>query len=119
LKRATAFPRIPLQTRRKLSSGYQRISLADGMMETTPCGTTPFAKEDDKGGAFKTVNLLGTTTNVVLTDRTNGVTSDPVHIARRMTLPTVSWESIAILPLHPAQGPTRLYANPLDVGFEP
>lgn len=94
----------------KLNPGVQRISLTDGTVETilrgtascdgirtTPWGTVLFTEEDDSGGAYELLNPL-TTTGVVITDRAAGTTSDPANVARRMALPTMAWEGIAVLP---------------------
>lgn len=94
----------------KLNPGVQRISLADGKVETivrgtsacdgirtTPWGTILFTEEDDFGGAYEMLDPLGMT-EVVITDRATGETSDPAKVARRMALPTMAWEGLHILP---------------------
>ena len=94
----------------KMNPGVQRISLTDGKVETivrgtsacdgirtTPWGTVLFTEEDDAGGAYEMLNPL-TTTGIVLTDRAAGTTSDAARVIRRMALPTMAWEGIAILP---------------------
>ncbi|MGB8815037.1 MAG: alkaline phosphatase PhoX [Paracoccaceae bacterium] len=93
----------------KLTSGVQRISLADGKVETivrgtsscdgirtTAWGTVLFTEEEDAGGAYELLNPL-TTTEVVITDRATGTTSDATAVVRRMALPTMAWEGIAVL----------------------
>lgn len=94
----------------RLNPGVQRISLADGKVETilrgtnscdgiraTAWGTILFTEEDDAGGAYEVLDPL-TTTEVVISDRAAGTTSDPAHVVRRMALPTMAWEGIAVLP---------------------
>lgn len=95
----------------KLNPGVQRISLADGKVETivrgtngcdgirtTAWGTVLFTEEDDAGGAYEILNPLAITAAVVITDRATGTTSDPAAVVRRMALPTMAWEGIAVLP---------------------
>lgn len=92
----------------RLNPGVQRIALADGRVETivrgtsscdgirtTAWGTVLFTEEDDQGGAYEVLNPL-TTTEVVITDRATGTTSDPATVLRRMALPTMAWEGIGI-----------------------
>lgn len=94
----------------KLNPGVQRISLADGKVETivrgtsscdgirtTPWGTVLFTEEDDAGGAYEMMDPLGMA-EVVITDRATGKTSDETKVIRRMALPTMAWEGIAVLP---------------------
>ena len=93
----------------RLNPGVQRISLADGKVETivrgtsscdgirtTAWGTVLFTEEDDAGGAYELLNPL-TTTEVVITDRVAGTTSDPASVVRRMALPTMAWEGIGLM----------------------
>ena len=93
----------------RLNPGVQRISLADGKVETivrgtnscdgirtTAWGTVLFTEEDDAGGAYELLNPL-TTTDVVITDRATGATSDPAAVVRRMALPTMAWEGIGLM----------------------
>ena len=92
----------------RLNPGVQRIALADGKVETivrgtsacdgirtTAWGTVLFTEEDDVGGAYELLNPL-TTTDVVITDRATGTTSDPAAVVHRMALPTMAWEGIGI-----------------------
>jgi len=92
----------------RLNPGVQRISLADGKVETivrgtsscdgirtTAWGTILFTEEDDLGGAYELLNPL-TTTDVVITDRAAGTTSDAGNVVRRMALPTMAWEGIGL-----------------------
>jgi secreted PhoX family phosphatase len=94
----------------KLNPGVQRISLADGKVETlvrgtsscdgirtTPWGTVLFTEEDDRGGAYEMLDPLGMT-EVVIKNRETGETSDPSKVVRRMALPTMAWEGFTILP---------------------
>ncbi len=94
----------------RLNPGVQRISLADGTVETilrgtsscdgirtTPWGTVLFTEEDDAGGAYEILNPLAITEAVVITDRATGTTSDTAAVVRRMALPTMAWEGIAVL----------------------
>ena len=94
----------------KLNPAVQRVSLADGKVETivrgtsscdgirtTPWGTVLFTEEDDVGGAYEMLDPLHIS-NVVITDRAVGTTSDMTKVIRRMALPTMAWEGIAILP---------------------
>ena len=93
----------------RMNPGVQRIALADGKVETivrgtascdgirtTAWGTVLFTEEDDLGGAYELLNPL-TTTEVVITDRATGATSDPAAVARRMALPTMAWEGIGLM----------------------
>ena len=92
----------------RLNPGVQRIALADGKVETilrgtsacdgirtTAWGTILFTEEDDQGGAYELLNPL-TTTDVVITDRALGTTSDAAAVVRRMALPTMAWEGIGL-----------------------
>ena len=94
----------------KLNPAVQRISLADGKVETivrgtnscdgirtTAWGTVLFTEEDDAGGAYEILNPLAITEAVVISDRAAGTTSDPAAVVRRMALPTMAWEGIATL----------------------
>lgn len=95
----------------KWNPGVQRISLADGKVETivrgtsgcdgirtTAWGTVLFTEEDDAGGAYEILNPLAITEAVVITDRATGATSDAAAVVRRMALPTMAWEGIGVLP---------------------
>ncbi len=95
----------------KMNPGVQRISLADGKVETivrgtsscdgirtTAWGTVLFTEEDDLGGAYEILNPLAITEAVILTDRVTGATTDAAAVVRRMALPTMAWEGIGILP---------------------
>ena len=92
----------------RLNPGVQRISLADGKVETvvrgtsscdgirtTAWGTVLFTEEDDAGGAYEILNPLAVS-DVVITDRATGVTSDAAAVVRRMALPTMAWEGIGV-----------------------
>lgn len=94
----------------KLNPGVQRVALADGKVETivrgtnscdgirtTPWGTVLFTEEDDDGGAYELFDPL-TTTEVSITDRKTGETTDAAKVVRRMALPTMAWEGLHILP---------------------
>lgn len=94
----------------KLNPGVQRISLADGKVETilrgtqscdgirtTAWGTILFTEEDDRGGAYEILDPLAITEPVVISDRETGVTNDPAMVRRWMALPTMAWEGIAVL----------------------
>ena len=94
----------------KLQPGVQRIALADGKVETivrgtsscdgirtTAWGTILFTEEEKDGGAYELFDPL-TTTNVSITDRKTGETSDPAKVVRRMALPTMAWEGIEVMP---------------------
>lgn len=93
----------------KLNPGVQRVSLADGAVETivrgtsscdgirtTPWGTILFTEEDDLGLAYEILNPLETN-EVVILDRATGETSDPARVVVRLALPTMAWEGIAVL----------------------
>ena len=93
----------------RLNPGVQRISLADGTVETilrgtmscdgirtTAWGTILFTEEDDAGGAYELLNPL-TAKDLVITDRATGATSDPAAVVRRMALPTMAWEGIGLM----------------------
>lgn len=94
----------------KMQPGVQRIALADGRVETivrgtsscdgirtTAWGTVLFTEEDDAGGAYEILNPLAIVDAVTIKDRATGETSDPAAVARRMALPTMAWEGIAVL----------------------
>lgn len=94
----------------KMNPGVQRISLADGKVETivrgtsscdgiraTPWGTILFTEEDDRGGAYEILDPLAITQPVTITNRETGETTDPAAVVRRMALPTMAWEGIAVL----------------------
>ena len=95
----------------KMNPGVQRVSLADGKVETivrgtsscdgirtTAWGTVLFTEEDDLGGAYEILNPLAITEAVSITDRATGTTTDAAAVVRRMALPTMAWEGIGILP---------------------
>lgn len=92
----------------KFNPGVQRISLADGAVETivrgtsgcdgirtTPWGTILFTEEEDDGHAYEILDPLATT-EVTITDRATGETTDPAHVALRLALPTIAWEGIGV-----------------------
>ncbi|HQY43525.1 MAG TPA: hypothetical protein PK450_05035 [Paracoccaceae bacterium] len=95
----------------KMNPGVQRISLADGKVETivrgtmscdgirtTAWGTVLFTEEDDRGGAYEILNPLAISSAVTITNRETGETTDPAAVVRRMAMPTMAWEGIALLP---------------------
>jgi len=95
----------------KLNPAVQRISLADGTVETivrgtnscdgirtTAWGTVLFTQEDDRGGTYEILNPLAITDAITITNRDTGETTDPAAVVRRMALPTMAWEGIAALP---------------------
>jgi hypothetical protein len=95
----------------KLNPGLQRIALADGKVETilrgtsscdgiraTPWGTILFTEENEAGGAYEMLDPLAIAEPVVITDGATGATSDEARVTRRMALPTMAWEGIAVLP---------------------
>jgi Bacterial protein of unknown function (DUF839) len=94
----------------KLNPGLQRVSMADGSVETilrgtnscdgirtTPWNTVLFTEEDDAGGAYEILNPL-VAKDIVITDRKAGTVSDPAMVVRHMDLPTMAWEGLTILP---------------------
>ena len=94
----------------RLNPAVQRISLADGKVETivrgtnscdgirtTAWGTVLFTEEDDAGGAYEILNPLAIGDAVVITDRATGATSDGAAVVRRMAMPTMAWEGIGLM----------------------
>jgi len=94
----------------KLNPSVQRIDLATGAVETilrgmngcdgiraTAWGTILATEENDDGGAYEILTPLLVSNQSVI-DRASGQTSDPTHIRKRIALPTVAWEGIAVLP---------------------
>jgi hypothetical protein len=94
----------------KLNPSVQRIDLASGAVETvlrgmdacdgiraTEWGTILATEETDDGGAYEILTPLLVSNQSVI-DRSSGQTSDPAHIAKRIALPTIAWEGIAVLP---------------------
>lgn len=95
----------------KMNPAVQRIALADGKVETivrgtnscdgiraTAWGTILFTEEDDRGGAYEILNPLAIGAAVTITNRETGETTDPAAVVRRMAMPTMAWEGIALLP---------------------
>ncbi len=94
----------------KYNPSVQRIRLSDGQVETilrgmtacdgirtTPWGTILVTEETSSGGAYEILNPLAVTEQTVL-DRNLGTVTDPTNVAKRVALPTMAWEGIAILP---------------------
>ncbi len=94
----------------KLNPGVQRVSMADGKVETivrgtsacdgirtTPWNTVLFTEEDDDGGAYEILDPLKMA-EVTITDRKKGDVSDPTMVAKRKALPMMAWEGLTILP---------------------
>jgi hypothetical protein len=94
----------------KLNPSVQRIDLATGAVETilrgmngcdgiraTAWGTILATEENDDGSAYEILSPLLVSNQSVI-DRASGQTSDPTHIKKRIALPTVAWEGIAVLP---------------------
>ena len=93
----------------KMNPGVQRIAMADGKVETivrgtdscdgirtTPWNTVLFTEEADDGGAYEILDPLKVT-EVTITDRKKGETSDAASVVRHMALPTMAWEGLTIL----------------------
>ena len=94
----------------KLNPSVQSINLATGEVKTllrgmdrcdgirtTAWGTILATEETDDGGAYEILNPLNVLEQSVL-NRTVGTVTDPVHVAKRSALPTMSWEGLAVLP---------------------
>lgn len=94
----------------KLNPSIQRINLVSGEVSTilrgmdgcggirtTPWNTILAAEERIDGGAYEIMDPLNVL-NQSVTNRATGVTTDPVHIAKRTALPTMAWEGLAVLP---------------------
>ncbi len=94
----------------KMQPGVQRISLADGKVETivrgtshcdgirtTPWGTILFTEERDHGGAYEILNPLAMSGAVTVLNGDTGETSDSAAVVRRPALPVMRWEGTAIL----------------------
>lgn len=94
----------------KMQPGVQRISLADGKVETivrgtahcdgirtTPWGTILFTEERDQGGAYEILNPLAMSKVVTVLNGDTGETTDPAAVVRRPALPIMRWEGIAVL----------------------
>jgi secreted PhoX family phosphatase len=94
----------------KYNPGVQRISLADGAVETivrgtsacdgirtTPWGTVIFSEEEDDGFVYELIDPL-TTAEVTIVNRATGETTDPDHVAVRLALPMMAWEGIGVTP---------------------
>lgn len=93
----------------KLNPGVQRVALSDGKVETivrgtaacdgirtTAWGTILFTEEEDDGGAYELIDPLNAS-EITISDRSKGETTDPSKVVRRAALPTMAWEGIAIL----------------------
>lgn len=94
----------------KLNPSVQRISLANGQVQTilrgltscdgirtTPWGTILATEEEDDGGAYEILDPLTTTEQRVL-DRATGAVTDPSHIVKRTAFPVLAFEGLAVLP---------------------
>ncbi|MCC2112973.1 MAG: DUF839 domain-containing protein [Hyphomicrobiales bacterium] len=93
----------------RLNPSVQRISLADGSVETmltgmnrcdgiraTPWGTVIVAEETEGGGVYELYDPL-TMANEVVIERESGLTSNPDRVAKRPMLPAIAWEGLAVL----------------------
>lgn len=94
----------------KLNPGVQRVSMADGKVETivrgtsacdgirtTPWNTILFTEEADDGGAYELLNPLKAT-EISITDRAKGETTDALQVRKHKALPNMAWEGLTILP---------------------
>ena len=94
----------------KLNPGVQRVSMADGKVETivrgtnscdgirtTPWNTILFTEEADDGGAYELLEPLKAT-EISITDRAKGETTDTVQVRKHPALPNMAWEGLTILP---------------------
>ncbi len=100
----------------KFNPSVQRISLANGAVETilrgmsgcdgirtTPWGTILATEEEDDGGAYEILSPL-TTTGYTVKDRATGEIvdgagmTDSSAIAKRAALPVIAWEGLDITP---------------------
>lgn len=93
----------------KFNPAVQRVSLADGKVETivrgttscdgirtTPWGTVIFTEERTDGGFYEIMDPLATS-EVTIVNRMTGETSDAARVVRRPALPLIAWEGIAVL----------------------
>jgi hypothetical protein len=94
----------------KLNPGVQRVSIDGGNVETivrgtvscdgirtTPWNTILFTEEAEDGGAYEILNPL-VASEIVITDRTKGETTDTVQVRKHSALPMMAWEGLTILP---------------------
>jgi Bacterial protein of unknown function (DUF839) len=94
----------------KLNPGVQRVSMVDGKVETiirgtdscdgirtTPWNTILFTEEADDGGAYEILNPL-VASEIAITDRAKGETTDTVQVRKHSALPLMAWEGLTILP---------------------
>ncbi len=94
----------------KLNPGVQRVALAGGKVETivrgtdscdgirtTPWNTVLFTEEADDGGAYELLEPLKAT-EITITDRKKGETTDAVQVRKHTALPLMAWEGLTILP---------------------
>ncbi len=94
----------------KLNPGVQRVSMADGKVETivrgtnscdgirtTPWNTILFTEEADDGAAYELLEPLKAT-EISITDRAKGETTDTVQVRKHSALPMMAWEGLTILP---------------------
>ena len=94
----------------KFNPSVQSINLSSGEVSTilrgmdgcdgirtTPWNTILAVEERNDGGAYEIMDPLNIL-NQTVTDRATGVTTDPIHIAKRTALPTMAWEGLAVLP---------------------
>lgn len=92
----------------KYNPSVQRVSLADGTVETilrgltscdpariTPWGTILVGEERTDGLAYEILDPLNVT-NVTVLNRATGETDDPTHVVGRLALPTLAWEGVVI-----------------------
>lgn len=89
--------RIELKTGR-VETLLRGLTACDGI-RTTPWGTILATEETSSGGAYEIIDPLNTTENTV-TDRALGTISGPTsaNIVKRIALPTMAWEGLAVLP---------------------
>jgi secreted PhoX family phosphatase len=93
----------------KLNPGVQRVAMADGKVETivrgtascdgirtTPWNTVLFTEEADDGGAYEILNPLAAS-DVVITDRAKGETTDSIQLRKHLALPIMAWEGLTVL----------------------
>jgi len=93
----------------KYNPSVQRINLQTGAVSTilrgmqgcdgvrrTSWGSILVTEERSDGNAYEILNPLMTTEKTII-DRATGEISDPVNIAKRDALPTMSWEGLTVL----------------------
>ncbi|MFQ5432984.1 MAG: alkaline phosphatase PhoX [Nitrospinota bacterium] len=72
------------------------MNRCDGI-RTTPWGTILATEETNDGGAYEILNPLNVLEQSVIS-RTTGETTDPSRVAQRISLPTMAWEGLTVLP---------------------